>query len=228
MSSRRRRIGRTGLDRGRPQSRAAADNDLIAHLGSDRASPTRIAIQQQPLGTGDAAALARCRDRRRRIVLVLFADHPLLTRRVVRTTAARRPHRAAAGHAADLRRLDALAIRAHRARRATRSISDRRAQGRRSQPAARPDRDQQRHDGLRGAGGCERAADRPDTEPEPASIYLTELVELAVADGDGRSPWPVATGDRHELRRDQRPGRAGRGRGDPAEPDPAAASCAPA
>jgi len=57
----------------------AEDNVLTAHITTDRQSPTKIAIQEQPLGTGDALRsalpLIGATDR----VLVLFADHPLLT-----------------------------------------------------------------------------------------------------------------------------------------------------
>ena len=57
----------------------AANDDLIGHLADELPDPFAIAIQGEPRGTGDAlrAALMTTFDADR--VLILFADHPLLT-----------------------------------------------------------------------------------------------------------------------------------------------------
>ena len=57
----------------------ASDDQLVDHLSSNCPTPTEIAIQHEPLGTGDALRSAMGSIGAADQVLVLFADHPLLT-----------------------------------------------------------------------------------------------------------------------------------------------------
>jgi bifunctional UDP-N-acetylglucosamine pyrophosphorylase/glucosamine-1-phosphate N-acetyltransferase len=161
----------------------AGNVDLTAHITTDRPAPTRIAVQRETLGTGDALRSAMGEIGEADRVLVLFADHPLLTpESVLAMLETSRSKNAtvvlltcvldnAAGYGRIERQGGAV----------VRIIE------RKDDDPAQRDGPTEVNSGMMVVEGkwLKRAIGRLTASPHTGEFYLTELVELAVADGLG-------------------------------------------
>ena len=191
-----------------------------------RTSGVEVAVQEQPLGTGDAVASARAAlEGFDGDVLVLSGDTPLLTAELLRSSSRRTAREGAAAtmlafeppdprlYGRIVRGADGSLLRdrrghatRHRGARAIREINS-------SIYVFRSETS-----GRRSSGSSRRTSQ--------GELYLTDTIEILVADGG-----PVAAARRRRLPRDRRgqhARRARRGRGRAARPDQRARTCSPA
>jgi bifunctional UDP-N-acetylglucosamine pyrophosphorylase/glucosamine-1-phosphate N-acetyltransferase len=160
----------------------AANDGLIGHLADDQPNRIEFAVQDQPRGTGDAlrAALTSMVEADR--VLILFADHPLLTPASVQTMLAE-----ARASSVALLLLTCVLDNAAGYGRIERSED-----GAITRIVERTDDTLELRAGPTEVNSgmmvvdsrwVRAAVDRLAASPRTGEYYLTELVELAVSDG---------------------------------------------
>lgn len=160
----------------------AADEPLIEHLTRDHGASMTTAVQDETRGTGDAlrSALEAVADADR--LLILFADHPLLTEESVRTMVAE-----SRSTEATLVLLTCVLEEAAGYGRIERSTNGaiRRIVERKDESADLRAGATEVNSGMMvvDAPWARTAVNRLTASSQTGEYYLTELVELAVADG---------------------------------------------
>lgn len=160
----------------------------------------RLAVQQEPLGTGDAVKAAFGEIGPADLVLVLFADHPLLTSTTVSTLVS-----SAVESGALVTALTCMVDDAAKYGRVERDVRERPVrivEEKDDDPALREGR-VEINSGMMviDAEWARTALAKIEQSPVTGEIYLPELVRLAVAEAAAGEPWPVqaVTGDFDEL-----------------------------